>query len=87
MYFSIWMVLVIISLGASFAAFLWGVSSGQFTNQDRARYLPLADGLSPVPSEDSSRRRAEKYGLVAVLVLGLLVLMAPVVILFYRMRG
>lgn len=85
MYVSIWMLLIVISLASSFAAFIWGLHSGQFTNQERARYLPLADGLPPIPAEGLSRRRPEGYGLMAVLVLGLVVLIAPVVILLCRL--
>jgi len=87
MYFSGWILLVVISLAASFAAFTWGMKSGQFTNQERARYLPLADGLPPPPEGDSSRLGAEAYGLIVVLILGFMVLMAPVVMILYRLRG
>jgi cbb3-type cytochrome oxidase maturation protein len=80
------MMLVVISLGAGLAAFVWGVRSGQFANQDRARYLPLADGLPPRPILSSSRSGAQ-YGMMAVLIIGAIVLMAPIVMILYRLRG
>jgi cbb3-type cytochrome oxidase maturation protein len=46
MYFPFWIILVVFSLTASLAAFLWGLKSGQFADQDRARFLPLGD-ISP----------------------------------------
>ena len=48
MYFSAWMILIAFSLWVSLVAFLWGLQSGQFSDQDRARYLPLRD-IPPQP--------------------------------------
>ena len=51
MYFPTWMILVMISLWISLVAFIWGIVSGQFSDQDRARYLPFMaekDHLQPV---------------------------------------
>jgi len=87
MYFSGWMFLIVISIGASLAAFIWGLRSGQFANQDRARYLPLADGLPPPPVRSSSGPGAEAYGMIVVLIIGVVVLMAPIVMILYRLRG
>jgi cbb3-type cytochrome oxidase maturation protein len=49
MYFSVWMILLAVSLWVSLAAFWWGLQSGQFSDQDRARYLPLKprSGIRP----------------------------------------
>jgi len=87
MYFPCWMLLVVISLTAGLAAFVWGLRSGQFANQDRARYLPLADGLPPPPAGSSSASGAEGYGLMVVLIIGFLVLMIPIVMILYGLRG
>ena len=87
MYFSGWMMLVLISLMASLAAFLWGLRSRQFTSQDRARYLPLVDGLSAPPDRNPSDSGAEGYGMIAILIVGFAVLMAPIVLILCRLRG
>ena len=65
MYFSGWMVLVAVSLWISLMAFLWGLQSGQFSDQERARYLPLRD-LPPRPSVQESGPEADGGLLPAV---------------------
>ena len=66
MYFSAWMILIAFSLGASLMAFLWGLQSGQFSDQDRARYLPLRD-MPPQPlAGDPARLTMEVYVLMFI---------------------
>jgi cbb3-type cytochrome oxidase maturation protein len=58
MYFPTWIILVVISLWISLAAFIWGVLSGQFADQDRARYLPFMaerDNLQPTPPPSGAK--------------------------------
>ena len=66
----IWIILVICSLGVSLAAFLWGLNSGQFSDQERARYLPLRDPLPPPPVQNPSGLSIEIF---VFLFIGLLV--------------
>ena len=66
MYFSAWMILIAFSLGASLAAFLWGLQSGQFSDQDRARYLPLRDSPPQPPVKDPARLTLEAYVLMFI---------------------
>ncbi len=42
-YYLPWLLLVLISLSAAIGGFLWGLKNGQFSDQQRARYLPLRD--------------------------------------------
>ena len=42
-YYFGWLWLVLLSLGVSLLAFAWAVKTGQFSDQNRARSLPLLD--------------------------------------------
>lgn len=37
--------------------FLWGIRSGQFQDQDRARYLPLQSGIPPAEEPVAPRKQ------------------------------
>ncbi len=82
-----WILLVILSLWASSLAFVWGFRSGQFSDPDRARYLPLSEDLSPPPAEMPRARSAQAYAMIAISILGLIALAAPVAIMFLRSRS
>ncbi|MBI4496248.1 MAG: cbb3-type cytochrome oxidase assembly protein [Deltaproteobacteria bacterium] len=82
-----WILLVMASLWIALAAFVWGVRSGQFSDQERARYLPLRDGLPPAPAADPKKRPAELYVLLAIGGLGLLGLLSPLILTLLHGRG
>ena len=70
MYYLPWVFLVVASLWVSLAAFFWGLKSGQFSDQARARYLPLrGECLSP-PLKNPAKARPEVYLLFGILGLG-----------------
>ena len=69
MYFSAWVILIAFSLWVSLLAFLWGLQSGQFSDQDRARYLPLRDLLPQPMVKDPARLTMEVYVLMFIGVL------------------
>ena len=77
MYSSGWLTLVFISLAASLVAFIWGLVNGQFTDQARARYLPLCDELPP-ESGISAKASPAIYVLLGIIVICLLVFMLPI---------
>ena len=54
-YYLPWIMLVVISLWVSLAAFFWAFRHGQLADQERARYLPLR-------GEQDSRRTGERQG-------------------------
>ncbi len=76
-YFFWWIVLVVFGVWTSFVVFFWAFRAGQFSDQDRARYIPLRDqrpgGLPDAPS----RPGAEFLFLIllAVLFLGAMAVM------------
>ena len=87
MYFYGWITLVVISLWMSLVAFIWALRSGQFSDQGRARYLPLRNEYSPAPAKNPSKITVEVYALLFIGGIGLLGLLAPVLLSLYRLRG
>jgi len=59
-YYVGWLFLVGISLSVSLAAFIWALRAGQFSDQERARYLPLGKDLlsEPIAPVSRAKRRA-----------------------------
>jgi hypothetical protein len=53
----IWFTFLVVALVGVAAAIVWAVRSGQFTNQDRARYLPLQSGI---PKSHAGASNGEK---------------------------
>ncbi len=84
MYFSAWMILIAFSLWVSLAAFWWGLQSGQFSDQDRARYLPLQDVLPQPLVKDPAPWTVEVYVLMFI---GLLLVVGLAGSLFWALRG
>ena len=74
MYYLPWVFLVVASLWVSLAAFFWGLKSGQFSDQTRARYLPLRDECPSPALKNPSKAGPEVYLLFAILSLGCLIL-------------
>ena len=74
MYYLPWVFLVLASLGVSLAAFFWGLKSGQFSDQTRARYLPLRDECLSPGLRNPSKPSPEVYLLIGILGLGCLIL-------------
>jgi cbb3-type cytochrome oxidase maturation protein len=87
MYFSGWMVLVAFSLWISLLAFLWGIQSGQFSDQERARYLPLRDTLPQPLVKNPAKRPIEVYVLLSIGMMVLLGLAGSIFLSVYRLRG
>jgi cbb3-type cytochrome oxidase maturation protein len=87
MFYLGWIILTGTGVLASIAVFLWALQSGQFTDQGRARYLPLCE-TDPVSSDKASRRYP---GAVVVLLfiigLGLVGMLSPLVLTLVRMKG
>ncbi len=72
MFYIAWIILTGIGIGASIAIFIWAMKSGQFSDQGRARYLPLSAEPQMPPVENPSRLSAEVYALIFILALGFL---------------
>jgi cbb3-type cytochrome oxidase maturation protein len=74
MYYLPWVFLVAVSLWVSLAAFFWGLKSGQFTDQTRARFLPLRDEAISPGLKNPPKPSREVYFLFGILGLGGLIL-------------
>jgi len=74
-YYAGWLFLVLISLWVSLVGFIWGLISGQFSDQERARYLPLGRDLLAEPIVAATRRK-QKAHTVALLIVILIALCA-----------
>lgn len=61
-----WLSLMIAGLIASVVLLIWGFRSGQFADQERARFLPLRDDKGPIPARPPGRAIAEVYALAAL---------------------
>ncbi len=78
-----WFSLMIAGLVASVALLLWGYRSGQFADQERARYLPLLDEEPHPPRQKSGASVREVYLLAGLLAaLGIVLAVTLAVALF-----
>ena len=77
-YYVPWICLLAAGLGVSFAGFFWGLANGQFSDQDRARYLPLR-GEADRCSEAAPVAGNGVYGILAVFLISGLTLAGAVV--------
>jgi cbb3-type cytochrome oxidase maturation protein len=65
-----WTILVVLSLWVSLMGFIWALKSGQFSDQDRARYLPLRDEIHFASVKNPAKFSVEVYVLFAILGIG-----------------
>lgn len=56
--------LLLMSCGIG-AFFLWGIRTGQFADQDRARYLPLQSGIPPAANPVPGRKADQETAVEA----------------------
>ena len=72
MYFPYFIIYIVIGMILAISLFLWALKSGQFKEQQRARYLPLEDEPQ-APNEVVSRSsKLQAYVLICILIFGLL---------------
>jgi cbb3-type cytochrome oxidase maturation protein len=87
MVFFSWIALVTLSLGISLFVFLWALRTGQFSDQGRARYLPLADPpRSPVP-KNPANLPAEVYVLLGIIGVALTGILFSIILSLHRLPG
>lgn len=85
--YAYWVSLVIISLWISLVAFFWALRDGQFSEQGRARYLPLSDPLPLPPVKRPSKLPLEAYALLSIFILGILGIVGSLVLSLRRLMG
>ena len=86
-YYLPWVLLIVVSLWVSLAAFFWALKHGQFSEQERARYLPLRSEISPPLIKHPSKPTREVYALLGVLCMGVLGLIVTLITVLFRRGG
>ena len=82
-----WVLLIAAGLLISLGVFFWALRSGQFSDQERARYLPLGDGF-PLPAvENPAKLSREVYALIFAEGLGLLAMIGVIVLTLVKVKG
>ncbi len=78
-----WLSLIAVGIGISIMVFLWALKNGQFSDQARARYLPLAEEVPLQPAEISKRLPVEVYALIIIITLGILSIVSTLTLTIY----
>ena len=87
MFFLSWVVLIAAGLLISLGVFFWALRTGQFSDQERARFLPLGDGFPLPPVTNPAKLSREVYALLFAVGLGLLGMIAAVLLTLVKVRG
>jgi cbb3-type cytochrome oxidase maturation protein len=86
MYYIFWILLIAISLWFSLIGFFWAIRTGQFSDQDRARYLPLVGEDLMAEVRNPSRWSREVYAVAIIMGIGLLVLLFTAGMVLFQNR-
>jgi cbb3-type cytochrome oxidase maturation protein len=84
MYYPYFIAYMLVGFGISLLVFFWALGSGQFKDQERARFLPLEQGEEARISKISRTGRYEAYALCLLVTLGL---MATGAVLIFAILG
>jgi nitrogen fixation-related uncharacterized protein len=71
MYYPYFLAYMVSGFVISLIVLLWALKNGQFQEQQRARFLPLEEGLEAEPLKVSKIGRIEAYALIVLASLGL----------------
>ena len=71
MYYPYFITYMALGLGITLLVFAWALNSGQFQDQQRARYLPLHEAPDPPPGRPPRFIRLQVAALFVMAVLGL----------------
>jgi cbb3-type cytochrome oxidase maturation protein len=71
MYYPYFLAYMVSGFVISLVVLLWALRNGQFKDQQRARFLPLEEGLETKPLKVSKIGKIEAYALIVVASLGL----------------
>lgn len=87
MFYIGWIVLTATGILTSIWVFVWALRTGQFSEQGRARYLPLEDEPLRPYVADPSKLPIEVYVLLGVFGIGIVAMASTIVFSFFRWRG
>lgn len=86
MYYPYFIAYIAIGLILGLAVFFWAIRTGQFNDQQRARFLPLRDDSDQPPANVTRFNRIEIYGLFFLALAGLSATAAVLVFAIYFSR-
>jgi cbb3-type cytochrome oxidase maturation protein len=84
LYYPYFIAYMVVGFGISLLVFFWALGSGQFRDQERARFLPLEQEEEPRALKISRAGRYEAYALGVLVTLGL---MATGAVLIFAILG
>ncbi len=87
MFYIGWICLTASGILVGIVVFLWALKTGQFSDQARARYLPLRDDFPRARVENPSRPTGEVYALLFVIAIGLTAMAATVILTIRGLGG
>ncbi len=87
MFYIGWIVLTATGILTSIWVFVWALRTGQFSEQGRARYLPLMDEIPAPHVVNPSKLSIEVYVLLGVFGIGIVAMASTIVFSFFRWRG
>jgi nitrogen fixation-related uncharacterized protein len=67
MFYVWWIGLISVALWVSIVVFIWAVQTGQFSDQTRARYLPLRDEFFLPQADNPSKLPMGFYTMLSVI--------------------
>lgn len=70
MYYPYFLAYIVTGFSVSFIVFIWALNNGQFSDQNRARYIPLEDMEAKGPYKTQAGK-LELYGLFILAAMGL----------------
>ena len=82
-----WFFLMIAGLVASIVLLLWGHKSGQFAEQERARYLPFRDEEFPDAGKASGRVGLEGYFLLGLMAAAAIIIAIALGLAVFKQYG
>ena len=84
MYYPYFISYMLAGLAIALVVFAWALKSGQFRDQQRARFLPLYDAPRQSPVKASRTSRIEVYALFTLVIVGLCASFAVVIFALIR---
>jgi len=82
-----WIFLILGSLLAGIGLFIWAYRSGQFSDQGRARYLPLRGVDLGTVNRGQVRPTEKPYELIALLTGAIAILLLTLVLVLFNEKG
>lgn len=83
MYYPYFVTYMLVGFAVSLLVFFWALKNGQFSNQERARFLPLEDEPDPPAAEVSKISRLETMVLGLLACVGLAATAAVLIFALY----